>query len=130
MNFTGRNSRNVVLPKIDNGRNHLSKLKRQTSSTADRKPRKKGSRNKITNGVKTKAFYDPSTPLTLELKHGGQMHQVHLPTENLDKSKKYYVTFTINRRGNGSIDDEEEQPPELQYTQSIDNHVIPQVSES
>ena len=55
---------------------------------------------------------------------------VHLPTENLDKSKKYYVTFTINRRGNGSIDDEEDQPPELQYTQSIDNHVIPQVSES
>merc|ERR1712001_578648 len=117
------------------GRNHLSKLKRQTSST-DRKPRKKGSRNKITNGVKTKAFYDPTTPLTLQLKHGGQMHQVHLPTEELDKSKKYYVTFTINRRGKGSIDDSSESiegEPELQYTQSIPqnlHHVIPQVSES
>ena len=56
------------------------------------------------------------------------MHQVHLPTENLDKSKKYYVTFTINRRGSKSIEDEN--PPELQFTESIDNHVIPQVSES
>ena len=80
--------------------------------------------------MKTKSFYDPTTPLTLELKHGGQMHQVHLPTENLDKSKKYYVTFTINRRGSKSIEEMEENPPELQFTESIDNHVIPQVSES
>ena len=118
------------MPKIDNGRNHhhqtSNKVKRQLST--DRKSRKKLTNRSFSNGVKTKSFYDPTTPLTLELKHGGQMHQVHLPTENLDKSKKYYVTFTINRRGSKSIEDEN--PPELQFTESIDNHVIPQVSES
>jgi hypothetical protein len=35
-------------------------------------------------------------PLTLELQHAGQRHTVSLPTDSLDKNKKYYVTFTIN----------------------------------
>ena len=39
---------------------------------------------------------DPKLPLTLELQHAGQRHTVSLPTESLDKTKKYFVTFTIN----------------------------------
>jgi hypothetical protein len=39
---------------------------------------------------------DPKLPLTLELQHAGQRHTVSLPTETLDKNKKYFVTFTIN----------------------------------
>ena len=34
------------------------------------------------------------------MQHGNQKHAVCLPTENLDKSKKYYVTFTINKSTN------------------------------
>ena len=42
-------------------------------------------------------FQPGVTPITLELQHGGQKHSVSLPTNNLDKSKKYYVTFTVNK---------------------------------
>ena len=41
--------------------------------------------------------FDPANPLTLELQHGAHRQAVQLPTETLDKSKKYYVTFTINQ---------------------------------
>ena len=40
--------------------------------------------------------FNPEDPLTLELHHGSQRQAVQLPTDTLDKSKKYYVTFTIN----------------------------------
>ena len=80
--FPGRSRHNVVLPKIDNGRNHLAPLskmsKRQSSITDNRKSssrKAKTGHRKSNNQVKTKAFYDPTTPLTLQLKHGGQMHQ-------------------------------------------------------
>ena len=53
----------------------------------------------------SKTSFDPSTPLTLELKHGSQLHKVRLPTENLDKSKKYYVTFTIDKANGLQSDD-------------------------
>ena len=55
--------------------------------------------------IASKTTFDPSTPLTLELKHGSQLHKVRLPTENLDKSKKYYVTFTIDKANGLQSDD-------------------------
>jgi hypothetical protein len=38
---------------------------------------------------------DPSRPVTLELSHGGERQVIALPTERLDRTKRYYVTFTI-----------------------------------
>ncbi|RZF43086.1 hypothetical protein LSTR_LSTR001264 [Laodelphax striatellus] len=40
-------------------------------------------------------YVDPSRPVTLELSHGKDRQVISLPTENLDKNKRYYVTFTI-----------------------------------
>nr|XP_027223782.1 uncharacterized protein LOC113815961 isoform X1 [Penaeus vannamei] len=39
--------------------------------------------------------YDPKRPLTVELQHGNTRQQITLPTEILDKNKKYHLTFTI-----------------------------------
>ena len=68
-----------MLPKIDGGKNPAAApaLKGQTLHTSQ-------------------APLDPKMPLTLELQHAGQRHTVSLPTDSLDKNKKYYVTFTIN----------------------------------
>ena len=73
----------------------------------------------------------------MELKHGSQLHKVRLPTENLDKSKKYYVTFTIDKANGFSDDvieeksfeenDEDEENLINQVTNGASNHVIPQV---
>lgn len=43
---------------------------------------------------------DPSKPVTLELIHGAEKQIISLPTEELDKNKRYYVTFTIKRTNN------------------------------
>ena len=90
--FPGRSRHNVVLPKIDNGRNHLAPMKRQ-SSIKDRKStsRKAKTGHRKSNQVKTKAFYDPTTPLTLQLKHGGQMHQGGSQVKY--RSSKYLIFF-------------------------------------
>ncbi|XP_014247327.1 ankycorbin [Cimex lectularius] len=45
--------------------------------------------------AKTLRYVDPSRPLTLELSHGPDKQIITLPTEKLDKSKRYFVTFTI-----------------------------------
>ncbi|XP_037073129.1 inversin-like [Pollicipes pollicipes] len=39
--------------------------------------------------------YDPTKPLRLELNHGGQRQMLELPTQLLDKDKKYHVSFSI-----------------------------------
>jgi len=44
---------------------------------------------------KTLQFVDPRRPVTLELSHGGERQVIALPTERLDRTKRYYVTFTI-----------------------------------
>ena len=97
----------MILPKIDNGRNHevrAHKSERRSGlhgghhgghSHVSRK-KKQRDHNHVPH-ISTRSTFDPSTPLTLELKHGSQLHKVRLPTENLDKSKKYYVTFTIDK---------------------------------
>lgn len=80
-----KKTKNVILPKIDNGRNHLVTSARRREQNSQP--------------------YDPSDPLTLELHHGMSRQSVHLPTDSLDKSKKYYVTFTINQSpGRGGPD--------------------------
>ena len=60
------------------------------------------------------------------------MHKVNLPTQSLDKSKKYYVTFTIDR-ANGfkdvieesSFEDEAAVASDEQVVGLRTNHVIP-----
>ena len=90
-----------ILPKIDNGR-----LPARTRSGPGRlgRPPSNGyypnHRHEETIHVSEKDFRPGVTPLTLELQHGNQKHAVCLPTDNLDKSKKYYVTFTINKSTN------------------------------
>lgn len=96
----------MILPKIDNGRNHEKLQKRQRRSHGK---------------ISTRSTYDPTQPLTLELKHGGQLHKVRLPTENLDKSKKYYVTFTIDKAANNGIIEESS------FDENEEHHVIPHV---
>ncbi|KAG7161805.1 hypothetical protein Hamer_G007457, partial [Homarus americanus] len=39
--------------------------------------------------------YDPKKPLTVELQHGQARQQIILPTDILDKNKKYHLTFSI-----------------------------------
>lgn len=109
--------RNVILPKIDNGRNHEARaFKRRSGAGHHSKPK-----------IQTRSTFDPSLPLTLELKHGGQLHKVRLPTDSLDKSKKYFVTFTIDKAASGlannTIDESSfEEQTEEEYTTS---YVIP-----
>lgn len=43
---------------------------------------------------------DPSKPVTLELIHGTEKQIISLPTDKLDKNKRYYVTFTIKGSNN------------------------------
>ncbi|XP_059087785.1 ankyrin repeat domain-containing protein 50-like isoform X2 [Tigriopus californicus] len=82
-------SKELVLPKIDSGLSH-----RNISSAP----------NRFGSSIQT---FDPKDPLTLELHHGRQSHSVQLPTETLDKNKKYFVTFTLNqssgKEGQGNI---------------------------
>ena len=60
--FPGRSRHNVVLPKIDNGPNHLAPLSKMSNvKTPILNYRKSSSRK--------------ATPLTLQLNYGGQMHQ-------------------------------------------------------
>ncbi|PNF26026.1 hypothetical protein B7P43_G06359, partial [Cryptotermes secundus] len=50
------------------------------------------------------SYVDPSRPVTLELSHGSDKQVISLPTERLDRNKRYYVTFTIKGGLNGSKD--------------------------
>lgn len=54
--------------------------------------------------AKTLRFVDPSRPLTLELSHGSEKQVISLPTEKLDKSKRYFVTFTIKTGNQKKLD--------------------------
>ncbi|GLH13301.1 Uncharacterized protein GBIM_17887, partial [Gryllus bimaculatus] len=46
-------------------------------------------------------YVDPARPVTLELSHGRDKQVISLPTDKLDRNKRYYVTFTI-KGGGGS----------------------------
>ena len=103
-----------MLPKIDNGRNHEAILRPMPIHQH---------RTKKRPIAVTKSSFDPNSPLTLELKHGSQLHKVKLPTETLDKSKKYYVTFTINNangtNGSQELQDVEEDPEIFREEQHV-----------
>jgi len=87
--FTDLRNHGLILPRIDTGRS------RSVSRAAS-----KSAPNRRAGGS-----YDPRDgPLTLELSHAGSKQSVQLPTETLDDSKKYYVTFTINK----AVEEEEE----------------------
>ena len=58
------------------------------------------------------SYVDPSRPVTLELSHGSEKQVISLPTERLDRNKRYYVTFTIKGGPNGSKEDKQAQPSE------------------
>ncbi|KAK9498035.1 hypothetical protein O3M35_003920 [Rhynocoris fuscipes] len=45
--------------------------------------------------ARTLRYVDPSRPLTLELSHGDDRQIINLPTSRLDRSKRYFVTFTV-----------------------------------
>ena len=40
-------------------------------------------------------------PVTLQLKQGGNVQALKLPTDKLEPNKKYYVTFTLKPKENG-----------------------------
>lgn len=98
--ISGKRNRGLILPKIDNGRNHHL----VATSSSYRRSHSSGALSRSAAGG---ANFDPrSGPLTLELHHGASRQSVQLPTETLDRNKKYYVTFTINqnllKNGEGS----------------------------
>ena len=100
-----RKKRGSILPKIDNGRSHLPARTRSGPGKLGR-PSTNGYNSDIrhqeTLHISQQDFQPGVQPLKLELQHGNQKQSVSLPTNNLDKSKKYYVTFTINK-SNGSL---------------------------
>ena len=102
-----RKKRGSILPKIDNGRNHLPTRTKSGPGRLGR-PSTNGYQSDIrhqeTLHISQEDFRPGVTPLTLELQHGNQKQSVSLPTDNLDKAKKYYVTFTINK-SNGNLGD-------------------------
>ena len=128
----GSRGRNVILPKIDNGRNHERNHHKLPRGIRKRHHHRGQYPAEHMAPITSRSTFDPATPLTLELKHGQQMHKVNLPTQSLDKSKKYYVTFTIDR-ANGfkdvieesSFEDEAAVASDEQVVGLRTNHVIP-----
>lgn len=55
---------------------------------------------------------DPARPVTLELSHGSDKQVISLPTDRLDRNKRYYVTFTIKGGPNGSKEDKQAETSE------------------
>ncbi|KAK3883886.1 hypothetical protein Pcinc_011812 [Petrolisthes cinctipes] len=84
-NNSSNNNKQVSLPKIPGAGNNGSILRDSPGH-----PRRARQNNPI--GLRN---YDPKNPLTVELQHGKARQQIVLPTDLLDKSKKYHLTFTI-----------------------------------
>ncbi|XP_060857415.1 LOW QUALITY PROTEIN: uncharacterized protein LOC132934999 [Metopolophium dirhodum] len=58
----------------------------------------------ISGGTTTRCLrnVDPSRPITLQLGNGPCAQAIDLPTDKLDKNRRYFVTFTIKGAGDGS----------------------------
>ena len=56
------------------------------------------SRNKAQPGLTLRT---KDQPVTLQLKQGGNVQALKLPTDKLEPNKKYYVTFTLKPKENG-----------------------------
>ena len=70
------------------------------SSAAVKKPRK--IQRTGAGGVLPKIERGKDQPVTLQLKQGGNVQALRLPTEKLEPNKKYYVTFTLKPKDNGN----------------------------
>lgn len=57
-----------------------------------------GLRNKDQPGLSLRT---KDQPVTLQLKQGGNVQALKLPTDKLEPNKKYYVTFTLKPKENG-----------------------------
>ena len=57
-----------------------------------------GVRNKDQPGLSLRT---KDQPVTLQLKQGGNVQALKLPTDKLEPNKKYYVTFTLKPKENG-----------------------------
>lgn len=65
-------------------------------------PSSRGTGRNSTAIPRSLSYVDPSRPVTLELSHGSEKQVISLPTERLDRNKRYYVTFTIKGGPSGS----------------------------
>ena len=73
------------------------------SSAAVKKPRKiQRTGAGGVSGVLPKIERGKDQPVTLQLKQGGNVQALRLPTEKLEPNKKYYVTFTLKPKENGN----------------------------
>ena len=52
-------------------------------------------------GVLPRIGQQQQRPVTLQLKQGGSVQALRLPTDKLEPNKKYYVTFTLKPKENG-----------------------------
>ena len=52
-------------------------------------------------GVLPRIGQQQQPPVTLQLKQGGSVQALRLPTDKLEPNKKYYVTFTLKPKENG-----------------------------
>ena len=79
-------------------------MKRQSSITDRKSTSRKAKTGHRKSQVKTKAFYDPTTPLTLQLKHGEQMHQGGSQVKyGISKYLFLFFIFHLNKIGPNSI---------------------------
>lgn len=62
-------------------------------------------------GTKCLRNVDPSRPITLQLGNGPCTQAIDLPTDKLDKNKRYLVTFTIKGASDGPQDRRQRPPP-------------------
>lgn len=53
---------------------------------------------------------DPSRPITLHLANGPCTQAIDLPTDRLDKNKRYFVTFTIKGGTDGRLPPSKHRP--------------------
>ena len=78
----------AMLPRIDNSKRGSGAAYRELQNFSLNSVYFLGSRGK-------------EQPVTLQLKQGGNVQALRLPTEKLEPNKKYYVTFTLKPKENG-----------------------------
>ncbi|KAJ9574723.1 hypothetical protein L9F63_008093, partial [Diploptera punctata] len=70
-------------------------------------------------------YVDPARPVTLELSHGSDKQVISLPTERLDRNKRYYVTFTIKggskeeQKSEGQANEEDQKELRHRHAKSL-----------
>jgi len=102
--------------KLHHNHHHAPKTGHASSSRSGFLPRidhsSRGIGRNSTAIPRSLSYVDPSRPVTLELSHGSEKQVISLPTERLDRNKRYYVTFTIKGGPSGSKEDKQAQSAE------------------